>query len=154
MPGYVPDYVSEGLKDIRADMHLRWNPKAVLTKPGSYDAVGKLREPEYEPRWEVWDKDPEGGEYMIMRLQHMDGEFRQPGQWLLDRIQMLDPARYGGDPAKLVQEMVEHPELLREAGTQKDSDDLIEAISRAAQWSETPKSAAGLKFRGKKLLSA
>lgn len=155
MPPVIPDYVLSGLKDIRADMHLRWNPTAKLAKAGDIDATGKVRAPEYEPRWELWDKDPEGAEYMIMRLQWDETEaFREPGQWLLDRAKFMNPERWGGDLNKMMQELVEHPELLREAGTEKDSDDLIEAIARAASWHATPKSAAALTNRGKALLSA
>lgn len=155
MPPVIPDDVLSGLKDIRSDMHLRWNPTAVLVKAGDIDALGKVRAPEYEPRWELWDKDPEGAEYMIMRLQADEtGAFRQPGQWLLDRAKFMNPERWGGNLHKMMQELVEHPEMLREAGTEKDSDDLIEAIGNAAQWHATPKSAAGLSHRGKTILSA
>lgn len=154
MRPYVPEWIEKALRDIRSGMHLRWNPTAVVKKAGSYDAVGKLREPEYEARWEVWDVDPEGAEYMVMRLQDMDGGFRQPGEWMVERLKFMNPARYGGDLMKLYEEMVENPELLREVGTQKDSDDLIDAITRAAEWGEKPKSAAGISYRGKRLLSA
>lgn len=153
MPPVVPEYVTEGLADIRETLELRWNPKAKLLNPGHVDATGKVKDPEYDSRWEVWDTDPEGAEYMVMRLQTMDGAFRAPGEWLLRRMKFLNPARWPSLD-HMIKELVEEPEIMREAGTQEDSDDFLDAVSKAAAWHETPKSAAGLSFRGKKMLSA
>ena len=153
MPVAYPDYVDQELRNIREDFELRWNPKAVLVKAGSYDATGKLRDPVYEPRFELWDRDPNGRDYRVMRLQHPDGSFRAPGQWLITHLQKINPARYGGNLERMLRELEEH-NTLKEVGTIKDSDDLIEAASNWAAWHETPKSGAALTYRGKRLLSA
>jgi hypothetical protein len=150
----VPDYVVEGLTNIREGLHLRWNPRAVMVKEGKYDAQGKLVDPTFDPRWELWDTDPNGKEYRVMRLQLPDGSFRPPGQWLIDRIWKLHPARYNNDVHKMARELIDDPELFREIGTKKDSDDAIEAAANWAQWVATPKSGRALSYRGKRLLSS
>ena len=149
----APEHIQEGLKNIRQDMHLRWNPTAVCIDKGVIGAVGQIRKPKYDGRFEVWDKDPDGNEYMVMRVQNMDGSFRPPGEWLLEHIGMVNPERYNGDIETMIAELVDKPEALRECGTQKDSDDLIEAVSKWAQWVATPKSGVALKNRGHRLLS-
>lgn len=149
----VPDYVVEGLTNIREGLHLRWNPKAVMLKEGKYDALGKLIDPTFDPRWELWDTDPDGKEYMVMRLQFPDGSFRHPGQWLVDRLWQFHPEKYNNDLVKLLKATVEDPELARELRIREDSDEMIEGIGNFAGYLATPKSAAGLSYRGKRVLS-
>lgn len=150
----VPEHVAEGLRSIREGLHLRWNPKGKLVKTGSYDSTGRLKDPVYDPRWELWDVDPQGAEYMVMRLQNTDGSFRPPGDWLVHHVNRLNPARYGGNVAAMLEELLEAPEALRELGTEKDTDDLFEAVGKWGEWCATPKSGAALTNRGKRLLSA
>lgn len=151
----VPEHIAEGLANIRSGMRLKWEPRAVLTAEGGLDVNGlKIKDPEYEPRWEVWDTSPEGENYMVMRVQNVDGSFRQIGDWLVAHINMLNPERYGGDVDAMLKALIDDPTALREVGTEKDSDDLIDAASKWAQWVETPKSGAALSHRGKRLLSA
>lgn len=149
----IPDYLIDGLRDIREGLHFRWNPTAVLVETGDFDVNGRPRKIEYEPRFEIWDTDPYGREYMVMRVQHPDGSFRMPDEKLIEQIWRLHPEKYDGKIEKLVQAQIDDPELLREIGTKKDSDDMIEAVANWAQWCETPKSGAALSFRGKRLLS-
>lgn len=147
--------IAEDLRNIRSGMHLRWNPRGRLVKPGSFDGSGKMKDDAvFEPRWELWDIDPQGHEYIIMCVQNVDGSFRHPGTWLVTRMQKLNPARYGGDVEKMLKAMMDEPDILREIGTEKDSDDLIEQVSKWADWVATPKSAAALSFRGSKEKSA
>ena len=149
----APQHIQDGLRDIREGLHLRWNPRAVLLDPGKIDAFGKNSEPTYDPRFELWDTTPDGLEYMVMRVQDPEGEFRYPGEWLLEHIWKLHPARYNNDINKLVLAQLDDPDTLREIGTKKDSDDLIDAVANWAAWVATPKSAAGLANRGKRILS-
>lgn len=151
----APEHIDEGLRNIRSGMHLRWNPRAVLTVEGGLDINGlKIKDPEYDPRWEVWDTDPQGAEYMVMRVQTVEGGFRPVGEWLVNHIGMLNPEKWGGNTEAMVQALIDDPTALQEAGTQKDSDDLIDAAGNWAAWAEVPKSGAGINFRGKRLLSA
>jgi hypothetical protein len=150
----VPEHIAEGLRNIREGIHLRWNPKAVLVKKGDIDASGKVRDPGYDPRFELWDTDPEGGEYIIMRLQNIDGSFRPPGEWLLDVVRKTNPERFDGDVDKLIKAMVEEPELFREIGTQRDSDDFINDTVKRITYHSTPMSGRGIRSRGKRILSA
>jgi len=149
----APAHITEGLQSIRSGFNLRWNVRAVLIKTGSYDVNGKAREAEYEPRWELWDVDPDGQEYMVMRLQNPDGSFRPPGDWLVQHIWKIHPGRYGGSVEKMLKALMEEPEVLREIGTMKDSDDAIDAAANWAAWTQTPKSGSGLSYRGKRMLS-
>lgn len=150
----VPEHIAEGLRNIRGGMHLRWEPRAVLTAEGGLDVNGlKIKDPEYDPRWEVWDTTPDDLEYMVMRVQEVDGSFRHADDRLLQHIGMLNPERWSSADA-MVQALIDDPTALQEAGTMKDSDDLIDAASKWAAWAELPKSGAGMAFRGKRILSA
>ncbi len=150
----VPDHLKEALSNIREGLHFRYNRKAVLKEPGQLAASGVLvKDPEYEPRFEIWDTDPYGKLYMVMRVQHNDGSFRFPDDRLIEHIWMLHPARYNGDVRKMVMAQIDNPETLREMGTKKDSDDLIEAIANWAEWVQTPKSGSAISYRGKRMLS-
>lgn len=149
----VPAHLKQALSDIREGLHFVWNPKAILKKKGGISAEGNVKSAEYEPRFEIWDTDPYGKLYMVMRVQHEDGSFRMPDDRLIEHIWHIHPEKYGGSLNKLVQANIENPEHLRDLGTQKDSDDAIDAAARWAQWCETPKSGPAIKHRGKKLLS-
>lgn len=150
----APEHIVEGLRNIREGIHLQWNPKAVLIETGTIDAFGKVKDPKYDSRFELWDKDPDGHDYMVMRLQNIDGSFRPPGDWLLDVVRKTNPERFGGDVNKLIKAMVEDPELFREVGTKKDSDDLIEDTVKRITYHSTPKSGRAIRSRGKRILSA
>jgi hypothetical protein len=149
----APTHVLEGLHGIRSTFSLRYNPEAILVSAGSFDVNGKARRAQYEPRWELWDIDPQGRDYMVMRLQNPDGTSRPPGDWLVQHIWKIHPGRYDGSVEKMLQALMEEPETLREIGTMKDSDDAIDAASKWAAWTQTPKSGSGLIYRGKRMLS-
>jgi hypothetical protein len=148
----VPESVALGLRNIRSGLHLRWNVAAVK-RPTGFDATGKPLEMEVEPRFELWDTDPQGQDYMVMRVQNEDGSFRFPDDRLVERMGRLNPERYGGNVHRMLQAQVDDPETLRELGTQKDTDDLIESVVKWAEWYGTVKSAAGLTYRGSRLFS-
>lgn len=149
----VPESVEEGLRAIRSGLHLRWNPKGAVKVPGGYDAEGGVIEPVYEPRWEVWDVDPQGAEYRICTIQTREGEFQPADERVVRHLQIMNPENWGGSVARMIEELVDEPERLRELGTEKDFDDLAEAVSRLAEWVETPKSYAGQRHCGQRLLS-
>ena len=149
----APKHIQDSLRDIREGLHLRWNPASVLLKVGSIDATGKATNPTYDGRFELWDTTPDGLVYMVMKIQDPDGNFRMPGEWLLEHIWKLHPQRYNNDISKLVLAQIDDPETLREIGTKKDSDSLIDAVANWAKWVATPKSAAGLSNRGQRFLS-
>lgn len=129
-PSY-PDYVDADLKAIRSTFRLVWNPKSVIAKPGSIDANGFIVPPTYDGRYELWDTDAEGADYRVMRVQTDGGEFRQPGEWLVSLLKLLNPERWGGDPGRMIQEMVDnHNEQLRQLA-EKDFEDLIEMATRS-----------------------
>lgn len=148
----IPEGVLVDLKNIRQDMHLRWNPKAKLVTPGGWDGGGAFTPPVFEPRWELWDRDPQGADYMVMRLQFPDESFRQPGDWLIYHLRLHNPERYESIEHMLYV-LSEQPDEKRQDIATKDSDALIDAVANWAQWCETPKSAAALTNRGQKLLS-
>ena len=137
----APESVLIGLRSIRETFELRFNRKAVLLKPGGYDASGVVTTPEYDPRWELWDTDSEGATYRVMRLQTgpdedlrfpEGGQFKSPGQWLVDLLNFMNPARFNGDLNQMLHEVLEEPDKLREIGTEQDSDDLFEMVSKDA----------------------
>lgn len=136
----APESVLIGLKNIRQTFELVWNPRAVRVKAGGFDASGAVIQSEYDPRWELWDTDPDGARYMVCRLQYGDGSFRQPGQWLVDHMNFFNPEKWGGDADKMIQALVEdhneHLEFLRN----NDSDDFIEMVSKWGAWGALTKS--------------
>lgn len=50
--------IVEALQRLDSRLDVRWNPQAVMTKPGEYTVMGKNTDPEYEGRWEViqWNR--------------------------------------------------------------------------------------------------
>lgn len=124
----VPESVAEGLANIRSGLHLRWNPRSRVIRPGGYDANGGVLEPTYDARWELWDVDPDGREYRVMTLQHADGSFKPPGEWLLELMRAVDPARYGGSVNRMLRALVdEHNDKLKGVN-EKDFEELSGAI--------------------------
>jgi hypothetical protein len=136
----APESVVIGLRNIRENLHLRWNPTAVRVKPGHIDASGAVIQAEFDPRFELWDKVDGQPEYKVMTLQHEDGSFRAPGQWLVDLINMVNPERWDGDVNKMLAHFQDRPEQLREEVAEKDFDDFTEMVARWAGWVTTPKS--------------
>lgn len=138
----VPDHIAEGLRSIREGLHLRYNPRAKIQRAGEFDVHGAvLSEPVYDPRWEVWDKDPEGGEYKVMTVQGPDGSFRPPGEWLIELIQMVNPARYGGDVSRMVRAIVDDPNRTVTEVADEDFEDLIDQAVHWHHYAALPKTA-------------
>ena len=145
----VPEQFVEDLQSIRSTFELVWNPHAVMVKSGYIDGSGVVTPADYEPRWELWDTDPEGARYKVMTLQtspaddpvrHPDGGLFKPhGDWLLHHLRFINPERFNGNLNDLLHEAIDEPERLREIGTQKDSDDLLDMASKWATWVTTPK---------------
>lgn len=135
----APQSVVEGLRNVREGLHLRWNPRAKVLRPGQYDASGDLLPPIYEPRWELWDKDPEGGEYKVMTLQGPDGSFRPPGEWLVELMRLMDPARYGGSVNRMLRALVDEHNASLQQVSEEDFDDLAEQVAKWAIYERTPK---------------
>lgn len=128
-PSY-PDYVDADLKAIRPTFRIVWNPTSHVI-PGSFDAFGRPTGPRYEGRYELWDTDAEGADYRVMRVQTDDGRFRLPGEWLVSLLKLLNPERWGGDPGRMLREMVDtHNEQLRQLH-EKDFEDLIETVVKS-----------------------
>lgn len=129
----LPDGLQEAIKTVRATFRLVWNEKAVITTPGYLAVDGTRREPEYEPRWQVWDTDPEGADYKLHTLQNPDGTFRQPEYWLVEFLSKINPERFGGNLALMVLALVDEPEFQRQAGDDKNASELFAAVGRMAE---------------------
>jgi hypothetical protein len=105
----VPEDVRVGLRNIRAGLHARWNPLARFQSGHSFDANGDPRKVEYDPRWELWDTDEFGVEYRITMLEGVDGEYVPLGTWVLELMHTINPANYGGDMHRMVEQLVDRP---------------------------------------------
>lgn len=131
-PSY-PDTVDEGLRAIRPTLRLVWNPKAVIDRPGRFDASGHSAEVKYGGRFEMWDTDPQGHDYRVFIVRNQDNSFKAPDQWIVDLMLEINPARFGGSVVK----MLEHREK-RAKDTllmnQTDLDEYDDAV--ASSWAE------------------
>jgi hypothetical protein len=113
----APESVVLGLRGIRAAFNLRWNSTARSVGERSFDVNGKPREIAWDPRWELWDTDEFGAEYRVMVLEDESGAFVPPGEWLVDLVNLINPARYDGDMEKMIQALVDDPnENVRKVG--------------------------------------
>lgn len=103
----------EALKRLDPLLDIRWNPKAFMTQPGSYSALGKRVDPVYDGRYEVirWQTpnlhrergyavictvtEPyvlqSGGKTIPMMQDH--GPFAPVGWWLVDFMALWDRAQ-------------------------------------------------------------
>lgn len=105
----APVEVTTRLKAIKPTFRLVYNPMGRVVGERSFDVVGRAREKEYEPRWELWDKDESGVEYRMMVIEkhrERDG-FLPVGYDLVDFVNLINPARYGGDVGKMVEALVD-----------------------------------------------
>ena len=126
-PSYPP-YVDEGLKQIDASFHLRWNPRKFIARPGHIDGAGKVVPPSYEPRYEVWGKDAEGEEYCLFTCDKL-GQFQLPGEWLLQRLHQLNPANYGGSIGRMLSELVDAKNEALEQVDERDWTNFVEGMT-------------------------
>lgn len=149
----APAHIVTALQGIRSGLHLRWNPTAVVVRKGDIDATGKVRQPEYAPRWDLWDVDGDGGEYMVMRLQDEDGAFMPPGDWLIQRVWwwLSLVHEYDCDVEAICDALIDEPQRLAELRAQEDSDEFIAWVSKVSSEHAKPKSAARLPYRGQRL---
>jgi hypothetical protein len=125
----APDHIVQGLKGVKAEFNLRWNPRARYVSGSSYDVNGNPRTVVYDPRWELWDRDDMGIAHKVMTLEDAEtGGFMPPGEWLLQLVRLIDPARYGGDVGRMTKALVDdHNESVRKVA-QKDWERLVEAV--------------------------
>jgi hypothetical protein len=125
----APADTAIGLKGIRETMHLRHNPTARVIGERSFDVNGKPRELTYDPRWEVWDVDPQGVEYLVMTLEDERGQYKPPGSWLVELMNMCNPARYDGDLSKMIQALVDNPNDHVSSLAEKSFSDMCEGLA-------------------------
>lgn len=123
-----PKYVDEGLKGIDASFHIRWNPNARVTKPGGFSPDGEPIPPQYEPRYEVWGVDADGAEYRLM-LCDINGEFVLPGDWLITHLNRINPANFGGNIRRMLDEMVDSPNNVLQSVHERDWQDFVQGVA-------------------------
>lgn len=97
-------------------------------KKGRILTAGGADRGDYEARWELWGTDASGLRYRVTRLEGPTGEFVPPGDWFVDAMRLLDPARYGGDLHKMIDELVDKPNENVRRLHQETFDNLIEAM--------------------------
>jgi len=125
-----PESVVEGLKAIKPTFELRWNNRARFKSGSSYDVNGNARKVVYDPRWELWDRDVDGLRYKLMTLEDAEtGEFLPPGDWLLQLVRLIDPARYGGDVSRMIKALIDDKNEYVRKVCQQDWERLVDAAS-------------------------
>lgn len=132
----APSHIVEALKNVSPGMNLRWNPTARVLKTWGFDANGKPRGVEHDPRWELWDVDADGREYYVMTLEDPNGGFLPPGEWLVEMRRLLDPARYDGDLTKMIAALVDAPNAEVERLSEKAFEELCDSLAER-YWGKT-----------------
>lgn len=135
----VPAHYVEALNAINGGLELRWNPTAKLAKHGSIDASGAVTPPEFEPRWEVWQKPDGEPSQRFCTWQNEDGSFRPLDERLLIHLRKINPENYGGDVTKMVAALVDDPQALAELARDQEADDVLEMAAKWAYWKLCPK---------------
>jgi len=134
----VPESVKIGLANIRPTLHARWNPTGRQTGGFSFDVNGNPRQKTYDPRWELWDTDEFGNTYKITTLEGMNNEYLPLGEWVVEYMQLINPARYDGDLHKMIEALVDSKNEAVEK-IHKDVFDHIAEYFADRQWSEEHK---------------
>ena len=107
------DVIERELRRLDDDLRIKWEPKAVLVRHGSYDALGQLRDPIYDGRWAIvkradpnrtamWREDglvtyvtqPQtfGSGTRKIHAMTADGPYAPIGWWLVEHMQSWDRA--------------------------------------------------------------
>lgn len=128
-PSY-PEYVDRELKNIRSGFVLKWNPIAVVEQGGHFDADGTLVPPVMGGRYELWDTDVEGGHYRVMIVRDPSGAYMEPGERLLTKLRMMDPARWGGDVSKMLTAMIDEENDKLQDISKEDFNEWAEAMAK------------------------
>lgn len=131
----VPEDVQIGLRNIKQTLHARWNPTARYLSGASFDVNGNPRKVTYDPRWEIWDTDESGREYRVTILDGRDGEFVDLGMWVVEMMNKLNPERYGGDLHKMIEALVDQPNLAVDKVGNDTYEELINFLADLC-WSE------------------
>ena len=102
--------VVEEIKRLDPLVDVRWNPRARITKPGSYTILGKRTDPEYLGLWEVIRYNSPGltdrgyvrlcfvtkpvrfGRREILMME-TDGPYAPIGSWLIEYMRTWDSAQ-------------------------------------------------------------
>lgn len=126
----APESIVEALRSIRPTFNLVWNERGRVIGERSFDVNGNPRVVTWDPRWELWDRDVDGIAYMVLRLEEAETQkFLPPGQWLLDLLYLIDPARYGGNVEKMIRALVDDENEYVKKLAKDDFERLIDSLS-------------------------
>lgn len=81
------------LRELDDRIRVKWNPRALITRPGYIDATGKCVPPEHDGRWCVVVERPGEEDHCIYQVR-WDGEgneaYRPVGPWLIEFMRLWD----------------------------------------------------------------
>jgi hypothetical protein len=147
--GTAPQSVEEVVPLVRAMrqslndelLGLQWNPEAVITRYGSFDAFGQGTAPVYEGRWEVirFSADPP---LVVTRLADpVTKAYRPVGWWLLEFLQQWDRQN--------AHWMEAQKRLVDEAEAERAADDALRAASAEQEVEIVSRRLGGEKYMGR-----
>ena len=152
-PSY-PEHIDEELQRIDPTFRLKWEPRCAMNGVSTHrDENGRIIKPTFEGRFELWATDTAGRDYVVQVLETEEGEFKPPGDWLVQRRRQLNPERFGGSTDEMVRRHVEIPAAERERKLQEESDN---AVDDGIDWglqTETPKVGAHTTYHGDRMFS-
>lgn len=150
------------LRRLDDRLRIAWNPKAIVTKPGSFDVMGSVVPPEYAGRWEViLPDDPFRSQTyrawtlvcrvtqpvevkaagMTMPAMADRGPYAPIGQWLVDFLKAAD--RHNRDELRKRQEQMDRMNAAQDAAAETAGmDAAADVLSR--EWHTGTKAGGGV----------
>jgi hypothetical protein len=150
------------LRQLDDRLRIVWNPRAIVTKPGTFDVTGASVPPEYAGRWEVIIPDDpfrtqtfrtwtvvcrvtqpievrEGADTLPAMADR--GPYAPIGQWLVDFLRAAD--RHNRDELLRLREKMERMNAHQDAAAESAGHDAAREVL-AREWHEGTKEGGGV----------
>lgn len=139
--------VVEELQRLDPQLDVRWEPKGKMVSRGSYDVMGRVKNPVYEGRWEIihYDTSVKTAEWRAwtriclvtqpievapgLKAMSADGEYAPLGAWLVEFMRQADRANQEG-ARRLRERLDAMNDRQDQAGVDGDDDAIEEAASK------------------------
>jgi hypothetical protein len=153
--------VIDGLRAIDPRLDIVWNPTAIITKRGGYNASGGITAPTFDGRWVVILRDPElktanwreHTQILVVtrpttsipgvHAMEADGAYMPLGQWLVDYMRAIDRANV--ENATKVSAMLDDHMRRQDESAQRELDAAVEQAAHRL-WDDAHREAGVAQF--------